>query len=161
MAQMPTFLVKDDASTPVEHTLVPVSDQSGTSFWRGNAAGVPIEGQVRVTALQEKLKNGDYRISVKTEVPVMETPASFSGTPDGYIAPPKVAYVNTAILTVFANRRSTSADRANIIKLAAGLVAGASGTSGSGVLNNASAGDAYKNSTAAIPQFFINLIQPS
>jgi len=159
MGQMTNLLVKDDANPLVEQTLVPITD-TPIPFWRGQQAGVPIEGQIRVTAFQEQLKNGNFRIYVKTEVPVMETLGA-SGTSAGYVAPPKVAYVNTAITTLFADRRSTIADRANTVKMHVGLVQGASSTTATGILNQAGAADAWKTSTLPFPQHMIQLIQPN
>lgn len=159
MAAMTNLLVKDDAGTPVEFTLVPVTD-TPIPFWRSNIAGVPIEGQMRVTCQQEKLKNGSYRITMKTEVPVMETLGA-SGTSAGYVAPPKVAYVNTAISTIFADKRSTSADRANLVKIHLGLIQGASATTATGILANTAAGQAFVNSTLPFPAHFIGLILPN
>jgi len=160
MGAMTNLLVKDDAATPVECTFLPIHDMDGKAFWRAAIAGVPLEGQPRITAWQEKLKNGDYRIVVKTEVPVMETLGA-SGTSAGYVAPPKVAYVNTAITTIFANRRSTVADRANLLKMHIGLVQGATSSTGGGTLSNTAAGDAWKNSTASFPLLFTQVIQPT
>lgn len=159
MGQMTNLLVKDDAATPVELTLIPITD-TPMPLWRGNAAGVPLEGQIRVTAQQEKLKNGSYRITMKTEVPVMETLGA-SGTSAGYVAPPKVAYVNTGIFTVFADKRSTIADRANLVKIVVGLVQGASATTATGVLDQASVGDSFKNSTLPFPLHFVNAVVPN
>ncbi len=84
-----------------------------------------------------------------------------SGTAAGYVAPPKVAYVNTGILTIFASARSTLSDRANILKLLIGIAQGASSTTATGVLNQASAADAFKNSTLPMVRFFTNLELPN
>lgn len=123
-------------------------------------AGVPFEGQARLTQSVVKQKNGGYKITAKLEVPVMETLGA-SGTSFGYVAPPKVAYVTTAILSMFADRRSTIDDRANTLKMMIGLIAGASGTTATGTINGASAANVVKNSTAAFPQLFTTLILAS
>ena len=107
-----------------------------------------------------KQKNGSYKITAKLEVPVMETLGA-SGTSAGYVAPPKVAYINPIIVTMFADKRSTIADRANLFKLMLGLLAGASSTTATGTLNGASLADAVKNSTAAFPQLFTTLVLAS
>lgn len=143
MAQMSNILVKDDATTPKEWTLIPVSDTPNPN-WRGNDANVPVDGQPRLSLTQQRLKNGSYKLTAKLEVPTMETLGA-SGTSAGYVAPPKVAYVTTGILTMFADKRSTIADRANVLKMLVGIAQGASSTSGAGSLNNASAGDIWKN----------------
>lgn len=159
MAVMTNLLVKDDANPLVELTLVPITD-TPEPLWRSNLASVPFEGQVRLTQSIVKQKNGSYKITAKLEVPVMETLGA-SGTSAGYVAPPKVAYVTTAILTLFADRRSTIADRSNTLKLMVGLIAGATSTTATGTINGASAADVFKNSTAAFPQLFSTLILAS
>lgn len=156
MAAMTNLLVKDDANPLVEVTLAPVTD-TPEPIWRSQLASVPFEGQIRLSQSIVKQKNGSYKITAKLEVPVMETLGA-SGTSAGYVAPPKVAYVTTAIVTLFADRRSTIADRSNTMKLMVGLLAGASSTTATGTINGASAADVYKNSTAAFPQLFSTLI---
>ncbi len=159
MATMTNLLVKDDANPLVEQTFVPITD-TPEPLWRTQMAGVPFEGQARLTQSIVKQKNGSYKITAKLEVPVMETLGA-SGTSFGYVAPAKVAYVTTAIFSVFADKRSTISDRSNTVKMMLGLLAGASATTATGTLNGASAADAYKNSTAAIPQLFTSLILAS
>lgn len=159
MPAMTNLLVKDDANPLVELTFVPVTD-TPEPFWRTNMASVPFEGQSRLTESIIKQKNGGYKVTVKLEVPVMET-LGVSGTSAGYVAPPRVAYVTTAILSMFCDKRSTIADRSNTVKLMLGLMAGATSTTATGTLNGASAADAYKNSTAPIPQLFSSLVLAS
>lgn len=159
MPAMTNLLVKDDATSPVEFTLIPVTD-TPNPFWRSAIAGVPFDGQIRLTCLSEVVKSGDRKYTFKLEVPVMETLGA-SGTSAGYVAPPKVAYVNTTIFTMFASSRSTRQDRANSIKLAVGILAGASSTTATGTLDGASAGDLWKNSTAPGPQVFVDGIIPN
>jgi len=156
MAAMTNLLVKDDANPLVEQTLVPITD-TPEPFWRSQMAGVPFEGQIRLTQSVVQQKNGSYKITAKLEVPVMETLGA-SGTSFGYVAPSKVAYVSTVILTMFADKRSTIADRSNCLKMMIGLIAGASSTTATGTINGASAADVVKNSTAAFPQLFSTLI---
>lgn len=156
MAAMTNLLVKDDANPLVEQTFVPITD-TPEPFWRTQMAGVPFEGQARLTQSVVKQKNGSYKITAKLEVPVMETLGA-SGTSFGYVAPAKVAYVTTAIVSIFADSRSTIADRANTLKLMLGLLAGATSTTATGTINGASAADTMKNSTAPMPQLFTALI---
>jgi hypothetical protein len=84
-----------------------------------------------------------------------------SGTSAGYVAPPAVAYTNVGIFTVFCPARSTIADRANLVRMLAGIVQGASSTTNTGTLANNAAADAWKNSVLPITQAFISLIQPN
>lgn len=158
MAQMSNILVKDDAATPKEWTLVPVSDNP-LPVWRGNDPAIPLAGQPRVTFSETLLKNGDYKITIKTEVPTMETLGA-SGSSSGYVAPPKVAYVNTAITTIFANSRSTAQDRANLVKMHLGICQGASATTATGTLANTTAGGGFLASPHPGPQLFISVRYP-
>lgn len=159
MASMTNLLIKDDATTPKEWTFVPISD-TPVPFWRGNDANVPLDGQPRLTAYTQRLKNGSYKVTAKLEVPTMETLGA-SGTSSGYVAPPKTAYVTTFITTMFADKRSTSADRANAMKMHLGFIQGASATTATGTTSNASAGDAFKSSTRDGISLFTNLILPN
>lgn len=159
MGAMTNMLVKDDATSPVEITLIPVTD-TPWPFYRAAIPGVPFEGQPRLTITEELLKTGGYKRTMKLEVPVMETLGA-SGTSAGYVAPPKVAYVNTLFTTMFADARSTTADRANLLKLGVGLLQGASSTTATGVLANTAAGDAWKNSVLHLPLLFTQGILPN
>jgi hypothetical protein len=158
MSAMTNLLVKDDG-TPTEFTLVPVTD-TPVPFWRAAVANVPVDGQPRLTFSIEKLKSGDYKASAKLEVPVMETLGA-SGTSAGYVAPPAVAYTNVSWFTTLCSARSTIADRANLLRMMAGLVQGASSVTNTGVLANNAAADAWKNSVLPLTQAFISLLQPN
>lgn len=159
MPTMTNLLVKDDATTPKEWTLVPITDNPFPQ-WRANDASIQIEGQPRFSEIVEKLKNGNYKVTAKLELPVMETLGA-SGTSAGYVAPPKVAYVVTSIFTMFVDRRSTIADRANAYRMMIGILQGASSTTATGTLANNAAGDAWKNSTQPAPYTFTGLVIPN
>lgn len=160
MGQMTDLLVKDDTvTTPVEFSLAPVTD-TPSPLWRASVANVPLDGQVRFTLSSDPLKNGGVKMTAKLEVPVLETLGA-SGTSAGYVAPPKVAYVTTAIFTMFSDRRATTQDRANALKMAIGLLQGASATTATGVLNQASAGNAVVNSALPITHAFTRVIKPN
>jgi len=152
MSTMTNILVKDDAAAPKEWTLVPVSD-TPIPNWRANDAGIPLAGQPRLWASTELLKSGDYKVTSKLEVPVMETLGA-SGSSAGYVAPPAVAFVTTVITTMFCSPRSTTADRANALKMAEGINQGASAVTATGVLSNTAAGSAWGASVLPIPSFY-------
>jgi hypothetical protein len=156
---MTNLLVKDDAATPKEWTLVPISDTPAPN-WRANDSTLPLEAQPRLMASVDQVKSGDYKVTVKLELPVLETLGA-SGTALGYVAGPKVAYVTTCIVTMFVNRRSTALDRNNTIKLMVGLLQGATSTTATGTLNQASAGSAFDASVAPITQLFTDLVVPN
>ena len=160
MAAMTNLLVKDDAATPVEITLVPITDNP-EPFWRSNTAGVPFEGQLTLRQSVTKQKNGNFKVTLKLEVPVMETLGA-SGSSAGYVAPPKVAYVTPIIVSMFVDKRSTVADRANTYKLMMALLSGATATTGSGsTLNNSAVGDAVKLNVSSTVQLFRDLVLAS
>lgn len=154
MSSMANILLKDDAATPVETTFSPVTD-TPHPLWRGQTAGIPFDGQPTVEVMaNERQKSGAYRRVLKVNVPVMETLGT-DGTSAGYQAAPKVAYNETFIVTQYSSGRSTTADRANALKMIVGILAGAGASSGAGTLDGASAGDAFKGSTAMGPRLFI------
>jgi hypothetical protein len=160
MAAMDNILVKDDTvTTPVEFTLVPITD-TPNPLWRASVANVPLEGQVRLTLSSETTKNGGSKMTVKLEVPVLETLGA-SGTSAGYVAPPKVAYVTTCIFTMFSDRRSTTQNRADALKMALGILQGASATTATGILANTAAGNAFVNSVLPVTQALIRVIKPN
>jgi hypothetical protein len=158
MGAMTNLLVKDDG-TPTEFTLVPVTD-TPSPLWRAAVANVPVEGQPPLYHTPEKLKSGDYKVSAKLEVPVMETLGA-SGTSAGYVAPPAVAYTNTGWVTLICSARSTIADRANLLRMLVGVVQGASSVTNTGTLANNAAADAWKNSVLPITEALIKLLQPN
>lgn len=154
MAAMTNLLVKDDTTTTrVEITFVPVTD-TPKPLWRAQIAGVPFEGQPTIEMESTLLKSGDRKFAMKLDVPVMETLGA-SGTSAGYVAPPSVAYVNTYYVNAVVSKRSTTADRANALSLCVGLLQGATSTTATGTLTQASAADAFKSSTAPGTVFFI------
>lgn len=159
MSAMTNLLVKDDAATVKEWTLVPVTD-TPNSVWRANDSNIPLYGEPKLTTSVDLLKSGDYKITAKLEVPVMETLGA-SGTSAGYVAPPAVAYVDTVIVTMFASRRSTPQDRANALKMAAGFISGASSTTATGTLNQATAAQGWLNAALPGPQLFIAAVAPN
>jgi hypothetical protein len=158
MAAMTNLLVKDDG-TPTEFTLVPVTD-TPHPLWRAKVANVPVDGQVKLTLSQERVKSGDYKVTAKLEVPIMETLGA-SGTSAGYVAPPAVAYVMVGIATLFCPARSTTADRANTLRMLCGVLQGASSTTNTGTLANNAAADAWKNSVLPVTEAIISLIAPN
>jgi hypothetical protein len=159
MADMANILLQDDSDTT--RTLLPISNANQNLVWRGNEADVPDFGQVRLTANWEKLKSGDWRLSAKLEVPVLETVGAAAAS--GYVAAPKVAYVMVGIFTMFAPARSTIADRANLYRMLNHAIAGASSTADSEKSAGTAAADAFKSGTSfyVLPYSFINLVMPN
>jgi len=160
MSEMTNLLVKDDTvTTPVEFTLIPVSNVP-VPTWRAAVSNVPIDAQLRLSVDVQQLKSGGWKTTVKLEVPVQETLGA-SGSSSGYVAPPAVAYVTTCIFTMFSDRRSTTQDRANALKLALGILQGASATTATGILANTAAGNAFVNSALPITEAIIKTVKPA
>jgi hypothetical protein len=159
MPAMTNLLVKDDAATPKEWTFQPVSD-TPVPYWRTADVTLPLEAQPRFTMSQEKLKDGTWLVKAKLDIPVLETLGA-SGTALGYVAPPKVAYVSSVNLSFFASARSTIQNRSDALKMFVGLLQGASSTTATGVLNQASAGSAFSASVLPITQAIVQVILPN
>jgi hypothetical protein len=153
MSAMNNILIKDDSNPLVEFTLVPVTN--ARPKWRAQVAGVPVDGQVTVEMLaNDKLADGSYRRVLKLEVPELETLGT-AGTSAGYVAPQKVAFRTPFTITTVCNPRATAASMANALKLAIGLICGATHVTATGTINGASAADVVKNSTAPVPRFLV------
>lgn len=161
MANMVNVLIQDDTDTT--RTLLPVSNADQNLVWRANVDGVPVDGQIRLTETWEKMKDGGYRLSAKLEVPVMETIGAAAAT--GYVANAKVAYVLVGIFTMFAPARSSISDRANLVRMMAHLISGASDVADTLVNPATGAAAAFKSaaltSASVVPYSFVNIVMPS
>ena len=159
MSQMANILIKDDSNTSL--TMVPVKASNNEVAWRGNAAGVPADGQIRLSIVWEHLKNRTWRGSVKLEVPSMESVQG--STAAGYVAAPSVAYVTVVILTLFAPARSTNTDRANAVRMMIHALTGASSTAATEVDAAAGAANAFRDvaDTRQVTYALVNEIPPA
>lgn len=113
MSNIANIVVYDGASTPVSHTLVPVSvaKEAGSviAIWREQLASLPTEAQVRLEMKQRTLKSGVVETRTRVIVPVME---SISGqNAAGYTAAPKVAFEDAYEEISYAHPRSTITGR--------------------------------------------------
>jgi hypothetical protein len=150
---MSNVLVKDDSNPLIEYSFVPV--KGDRPMWRTQIAGLPIDGQMTYELLvNEQLPDGNWRRVTKLVVPEMETQGT-AGTSAGYVAPQKVAFKTPYTLSTIVNQRATAASMANGLKLCLGLHQGASSVTATGTINQASAADAVKNSTAIAPRFMV------
>lgn len=114
MSQQASITVFDGAATPVSHTLVGESvsqDKDGTIIaqWKESLPAVPDYAQVRCTMKKRKLPSGVFRVSVRTEIPVMESVSGVNSS--GYTAPPKVAYIDTLETVGYFSERGTLTSR--------------------------------------------------
>lgn len=159
MADMNNVLLQDDEDSTV--TLIPISNADKNLVWRSNAASVPIDGQARLTMTWDRLKSGDFRLSAKLEVPVMESIGTSAAS--GYVAAPKVAFVMVGIFTLFVPSRSTIEDRANIVRMMTHLISGAGSTVDQAASASTGAAHAFKELAAGyvLPYSFINLAMPN
>lgn len=119
MSAIANIVAFDGAATPVSHTLVPESvTRNGdevTAVWREQIASLPIYAQPLHTMKRKRMGSGVYRVSSRTEVPVMESVGAQNSA--GYTAPPKVAHVLTTEVVGYYHERSTIEER----RLARGL----------------------------------------
>jgi hypothetical protein len=114
MAAQANIVAFDGASTPATHTLVGedvgrAPDGTFTAKWKESLTTVPDYAQIRFTQTKRKLKSGVFRVSNRTEVPIME--AINAQNSSGYTAPPKVAHVDTLETVGYFHERSTLASR--------------------------------------------------
>lgn len=115
MAAINNITAFDGAATPVSHTFVPesVSRPTPTSVlatWRETGlTNVPVEAQPRLKMESWEEKTGTRVLRRTVEIPVMESVSGQNAA--GYTAAPKVAYVVRDVRTLYAHKRSTTADR--------------------------------------------------
>lgn len=153
---MNNILLQNDAD--VTQTYVGVSQGLNEAQFRTNTAGVNIVGQSRLTALWEQLKQGTWRTSVKLEVPFLETLGSTNAA--GYVSQPSVAYTVVGIVTLFAPARSSSSDRAHVIRQLAHAIAGANATDDALINPATGAALAFENGAVngQVSNLLVNLI---
>jgi len=114
MSALANITVFDGAATPVSHTLVGESierlpDGTVVSKWKESIAGLPDYAQVRATMRKIKLPSGIFRVSCRSEVPVMESIGTTNAL--GYTSPPKVAYIDTLDTVGYFHERGTVTSR--------------------------------------------------
>jgi len=154
MSAITNILVKDDSNPLVELTFVPVANRAFPT-WRTQIAGVPTDGQPTAEILaNDRLPDGNYRKVFKVTIPEMESLGT-AGTAAGYVAPAKVAFKTVYTVSSISNQRGTSSSNANGLKVTMGFLQGASSTTATGTLDQSSAADAVKSSTAPITRLFV------
>lgn len=113
MSAIANIVAYDGAATPVAHTFVPdsITQANGETIavYREQITSVPVYAQPMVTLRKKRMGSGVYRVSSRTEIPVMESVGSQNSA--GYTAPPKVAHVLTKEDTGYFHERSTITDR--------------------------------------------------
>lgn len=113
MSAQANIVAFDGAATPVSHTLVPISvaEVNGElgANWREALPSVPLYAQVSVSVKQRRLKSGIHQNSLTVNVPIMESVSGVNSA--GYTAAPKVAFIDTVVVTSYSHERSTIANR--------------------------------------------------
>lgn len=114
MSAQANIVVYDGAATPVAHTLVGETnlreaDGSLKATWKESLPGIPDYAQVRATMTKRKLPSGVFRVTFRTEIPVMEAIGAQNSS--GYTAPPKVAYIDTLETVGYFHERGTLTGR--------------------------------------------------
>lgn len=161
MADQKNILLQDDNDATV--TLYPVLGefQGRGLIWRSNIAGVPVDGQVRLTVTQTPLAKGGFKVTEKLEVPKMETLLESSAS--GYPAAPKVAYVDTRITSTFSTNRTTTADLADLTRMGLHASLGASDVADTGLNVLTGAADVVLGvaATSPVPYAVVNNLGPT
>lgn len=116
MAGITNLVINDGASTPVVHTLNPITSGTNT-FWRDSVANVPIVGQIG-TRIMSKIDQGSglNKVKIVIDVPSLEVITGTS-TQSGYQAAPKVAYSNKVVVDFILPSRGTLQNRKDLLAL--------------------------------------------
>lgn len=127
MSAQTNIVAFDGASTPVSHTLLPISsaraeDGSLEASWREGLVSLPLAAQIRCATRQRKLKSGLTQVSLTVTVPVMESVSGVNAA--GYTAAPKVAYENTMVINGYFSERASIAERRLVRQLALNIAGG-------------------------------------
>lgn len=123
MSSIANIVAFDGAATPVQHTFVPESvtriKDEVIAIYREQLADVPVYAQPLHILKKKRMGSGVYRVSSRTEVPVMESVGAQNAA--GYTAPPKVAYINTKEDVGLFHERSTITDRRLVRQLSVNI----------------------------------------
>lgn len=115
MAAIAPIIANDGASTPVAHTFNPVQS-APYALWRDTVASLPLVGQATIMLrLQQDAGNGLNKIRLVLKSPVVETIGTVGA--NGYVAGPKVAFVNTVNTDFILPSRGTNQNRKDVLAL--------------------------------------------
>jgi len=106
MAALANLTINDGLATPVARTFNIVDHNSSLVTWRYDN-GAPLSGQPVANIQKLRDDNTSRKVRWRVVTPVMESIGSQNS--QGYTAPPKVAFVNTAIGDFIINKRATTA----------------------------------------------------
>lgn len=121
MATQADFTVYDGETTPLAHVLVAdhveYDGKSLTAIYAEKKANVPEYAQVNASLKKMPVKGGITRVGFRMNVPAMEALPSGSGNSSGYVAQPKVAFVDSSEFVQWVHQRSLSQGRLNAIQM--------------------------------------------
>lgn len=126
MSAIAPITIADGQATPVNHIFNPVQTLEPVTFARNGDTSVPVVAQEQILAslkLAGRSSDAVNRAKLTLHIPVLEVPAG--GTPQGYVAPPRVAYYNEVKIEFLLHNRSTAAQRTDLRVLAKNLLSNA------------------------------------
>lgn len=121
MSAIQNIVVADGKTTPVDHTLIPVTSGLNAS-WRENASGLPLIGQMTVATTLKLGSNGINRVRCVLDIPALETATAANSS--GYTAAPRVAYSNRVAIEFILPSRGTDEQRRDLRVILSNLLAG-------------------------------------
>lgn len=132
MSTQANLVFTDAFTVATDHTVEPngIERLNGVEIahYRENLANVPLDGQVSAKFTRRTLPSGVKQVTMDLSIPVLENVTG--GTSLGYTAPPKVAYVERATVTLFAHPRSTKEGRRSIRRWLATVTSGLNAVNG-------------------------------
>lgn len=164
MPQMNNLLLKKDDGTDV--TLKPQTDRWPTLVWRTNVTGTPVLGQSTLKLQSEEITSGvnkgKTRVNIQLAVPIMEIIPAGSVDASGHTAGAAVADVESVSMTFFLSPRGTNETRADLVRMFAHLMVGATAVTGQKVDPSTITADSYRDIAEAsmLPYSLINLLYP-
>lgn len=161
MPAMANVLLRSDVDGTSDHTFYPVKDIPFPS-WRENVSGLPIAGQGRLEVQNETLKDGASRVNLKLIKPIMEVIPAGTVNSAGVQAAPMIADTEWVSVTWRLSPRGTNDTRAELQRMLAQLVSGASSSSGQQVSPVSGGAHAYRDvgTGNAVPYAIANLLFP-
>lgn len=115
MPQLAALVIKDAATTPVDHTFNPRSIEGGVATLV-ESTGVPI-GESRISFSQTRNSSGRIRALVKLAIPVVQDSTV------GGITRPTVVRTNYADLTFNFDASSSTQERKDLVKFVNDMLA--------------------------------------
>lgn len=117
MPALQNVVLKDRATTPVDHTFTPRDVTGGVGVVEESSGGIPA-GSNRLSVSSRRLPSGKYKAEVRLTIPVVVT-ETING-----VAVPTVARTSYANATFTFDSTSTETERNNVV----GMFADAFGT---------------------------------